>query len=92
MPHLEEFSIYSNKFFHNFHLSKSSFNCPRLWGSGLAQRLHLALTNNHSLTLTFQLGESYPPTGNLIDLGDDGMVQAPGSLPPINTQMKNISK
>jgi hypothetical protein len=34
-PNLEKFSIYSNKFFHNFHLSKSSFTCPRLWESGL---------------------------------------------------------
>jgi len=24
----ENFSIYSNKFFHNFHLSESSINCP----------------------------------------------------------------
>ena len=38
-----------------------------------------------------QLEESYAPTGNLIDLGDDGMVQAPGNMPPINTQMKNIN-
>ena len=29
-PNLEKFSIYSNKFFHNFHLSKSSFTCPGL--------------------------------------------------------------
>ena len=26
-PNLEKFSIYSNKFFHNFHLSESSFTC-----------------------------------------------------------------
>ena len=26
----EQISIYSNKFFHNFHLSESSFTCPRL--------------------------------------------------------------
>lgn len=26
-------SIYSNKYFRNFHLSKSSFTCPRLWAS-----------------------------------------------------------
>jgi hypothetical protein len=31
----------SNKFFHNFHLSKSSFTCPRLQASGLARRLLL---------------------------------------------------
>ena len=28
-------NIYSNKFFHNFHLSESSFTCPRLHASGL---------------------------------------------------------
>jgi len=27
-------SIYSNKLFHNFHLSESSFTCPWLWASG----------------------------------------------------------
>ena len=31
--------IYSNKFFHNFHLSQSSFTCSRLRASGLARRL-----------------------------------------------------
>ena len=29
-PNLEKISIYSNKFFHNFHLSESSFPCPGL--------------------------------------------------------------
>jgi hypothetical protein len=38
-PNLEKNNIYSNKFFHNFHLSESSFNCPGLQASGLAQRL-----------------------------------------------------
>ena len=33
------FSIYSNKFFHNFYLSESSFTCPGLLASGLARRL-----------------------------------------------------
>jgi hypothetical protein len=32
-----------NKFFHNFHLSESSFTCPRLLASGLARRLLLEL-------------------------------------------------
>ena len=32
-PNLEKISIYSNKFFHNFHLSESSFTCPRLRAS-----------------------------------------------------------
>jgi hypothetical protein len=38
-PILENFSIYSNKFFHNFHLSESSFTCPGLRASELAWRL-----------------------------------------------------
>ena len=39
-PNLEKNSIlYSNKFFHIFHLFESSFTCHRLQGSGLAQRL-----------------------------------------------------
>lgn len=39
-----------------------------------------------------QVGETpNPPTGNLIDLGDDGMVQVPRNLPPITTQMKSMS-
>ena len=37
--HLAKFSIYSNKFFHNFQLSESSFTCSRLQASGLAWRL-----------------------------------------------------
>jgi hypothetical protein len=40
-PNLENFSIYSNKFFHNCHLSKSSFTCPWLRASGLARRLNI---------------------------------------------------
>ena len=42
-PNLEKISIYSNKFFHNFHLSKSSFTCPGLGlqVGGLARRLKL---------------------------------------------------
>ena len=40
-PNIEKNSIYSNKFFHNFHLSESSFTCPRIRASGLAQRLHI---------------------------------------------------
>ena len=35
-PTLENFSIYSNKFFHNFHLSESNFTYPGLRASGLA--------------------------------------------------------
>jgi hypothetical protein len=38
-PNLENCSIYSNKFFHNFHLFKSSFTCPRLRTSVLGRRL-----------------------------------------------------
>ena len=38
-PNLEIFSIYSNKFFHNFHLSESRFTCPGFRASGLVRRL-----------------------------------------------------
>jgi hypothetical protein len=38
-PNLEKKFIYSNKFFHNFHLSESSYTYPGLQASGLAQRL-----------------------------------------------------
>ena len=41
---LEKCSIYSNKFFHNFRLSESSFTCPRLRASGLVRRLHVNFT------------------------------------------------
>ena len=45
-PNLENVSIYSNKFFHNFHLSESSFTCPGLQASGLMQRLQITCTIN----------------------------------------------
>ena len=38
-PNLEKCSTYSNKFFHNFHLSESSFTCPGLQASELVQRM-----------------------------------------------------
>jgi hypothetical protein len=37
-PHLEKNSVYSNKFFHNFHLFESSFTCPRLPASGFSMK------------------------------------------------------
>ena len=40
---LAKYPIYSNKFFHNFHLSESSFTCPCLWASGLARKLILTV-------------------------------------------------
>ena len=40
-PNLEKMYIYSNKFFHNFHFSESSFTCPGLRESVLARRLIL---------------------------------------------------
>jgi len=46
-PNLEKHSIYSNKFFHNFHLSKSSFTCPGLRIGGLARRLKLLTQYYH---------------------------------------------
>ena len=39
--------IYSNKFFHNFQLSESSFNCPELPASGLARRLTSSFKHVH---------------------------------------------
>jgi hypothetical protein len=33
---LEKKNIYSNKFFHNFHLSESSFTCTGFRANGLA--------------------------------------------------------
>jgi len=44
---LEKFSIYSNKFFHNFHLTESSHTCPSLRASGLARRLWQSLDSLH---------------------------------------------
>ena len=46
-------SIYSDKFFHNFHLSESSFTCPWLRESGLARRLY-AYPANNKCQLTMQ--------------------------------------
>jgi hypothetical protein len=40
--HLPKISIYSNKLFHNFHLSKFSFTCPGSQASVLVQRLSVA--------------------------------------------------
>ena len=37
-PNLEKLSIYSNKFFHNFHLAESSLTSPRFLVSWLARR------------------------------------------------------
>ena len=42
-PNLEKNYIYSNNFFHNFHLSESSFPCPGLRASELARRLRIKL-------------------------------------------------
>ena len=44
-PNLEKISIYSNKFFHNFYLSESSFTCPELRASGIVQRLYVIRKN-----------------------------------------------
>jgi hypothetical protein len=48
---LEKFSIYSSKFFHNFHLTESSFTCPRLWASGFCTKIgitqHTGYKNNN---------------------------------------------
>ena len=59
-PNLETFSIYSSKFYLNFHLSESSFTCPGLWASGLAwiplkvkiiQGLQASVTNHVNSTI-----------------------------------------
>ena len=47
------FSIYSNKFFHNFHLSKSSFTCPGLRASGLVRRLLYQKRTNKCVVFMF---------------------------------------
>ena len=49
-PNFEKCSIYSNKFFHKFHLSESSLTCPELQASGLVQRLHNFHLSESSLT------------------------------------------
>ena len=52
-PNLERFSIYSNKFFNNFHLTEYSFTCPMLRAGGfIARRLglivrHFFININH---------------------------------------------
>ena len=45
-PNLEKNYIYSNKFFHNFHLSEYSFSCSWLQASGLARRLDYSFLPN----------------------------------------------
>ena len=40
-PNLEGKKNYSNKFFHNFHLSKSSFTCRGFRSCGLARKLYM---------------------------------------------------
>jgi hypothetical protein len=43
--------IYSTKFFHNFHLSESSFTCPGLRASGLARGMEVCLQTCISMKL-----------------------------------------
>ena len=73
-PNLEKFSIYSNKFFHNFHLSEYSFTCPRLRASGLARRLktdrflifsHLYLAGHLHILIFFFKCHLYIPYKNI---------------------------
>ena len=68
-PNLEIFFIYSNKFFHNFHLAVSSFTCPGLQASGLAQRLilmkfvliwlNLSYKTSEEINICFVMYESF---------------------------------
>jgi hypothetical protein len=53
-PNLEKMSIYSNKFFHNFHLSKSSFTCPGLRASGLVWKLVMYMWSKISIHVYFR--------------------------------------
>jgi hypothetical protein len=50
-PNLEKNSIYSDKFFYNFHLSESSFTCPALRASGLVRRLAIYVTEHELISV-----------------------------------------
>ena len=52
-PNVEQFSIYSNKFVHNFHLSESSCTCPGSRASGLAWRLRIRSWGHETLKYEF---------------------------------------
>ena len=66
-PTLENFSIYSNKFFHNFHLSESNFTYPGLRASGLAL----------GLVMTF-LQDQLSLLNNVFLAWDDGKIRGYG--------------
>ena len=55
-PNLENISINSNKFFHNFHLSESSFTCPRVSDKWVSTKIEipslLCLTSHYKVTNT----------------------------------------
>jgi hypothetical protein len=53
-PNLEKCSIYSSKFFHNFHWSKSNLTCSRLQASEWARRLILMFSYFFLLTRIMQ--------------------------------------
>ena len=53
-PNLEKKNIYSNKFFHNFRLSESSFTCPKLRASGLVQRLFLTTFTGYIIKIVIK--------------------------------------
>ena len=57
-PNLEFFFIYSNKFFHNFHSSESSFTCTRLDGIGLAWRLMMRNRGPCNITRIFTIAHA----------------------------------
>ena len=58
-PNLDKFYTYSNKFFHNFHLSESSFTCPGLRASGIVRRLHAHVIFMHSFRKVILYRPSY---------------------------------
>ena len=53
-PNIEQFSIYSNKFFHNFHLSESRFTCLGPRARGLAWRLRIRSWGHEALKYEFR--------------------------------------
>ena len=57
--YLPESQLYSNKFFHNFHLSGSRFTCPGLRASGLAWRLWEKFSSFHVFIIVFLISMAF---------------------------------
>ena len=69
-PNLEKISIYSDKFFYNFHLSESSFTCPALRASGLVRILTIYVTENELMSVVLRPLIKHPDPGPLLFLFD----------------------